>query len=257
MNDEMNDDSVATLIRAAGKRPQPSAELMERVRASVHDEWREVVSRRRRTRWTLAAVAAIALLAIAIGTLVPRNSQPAIIATTAEPRSIEWTGNTLRVGRDSRVVLVSDVVARLERGTLYVSRTSGPRVTIRTPFGDVHDIGTMFALDLSNDRLEVRVDEGIVTLRNASANAGDVLVATRDRIEKSMRLEGLRLDDVLQRIAREKHLTLDWHAPSAARAVRLHGDTLLTIDESLDAATAAASVRTHVEDGRLVVEERR
>jgi ferric-dicitrate binding protein FerR (iron transport regulator) len=245
----MNDDPIETLIRAAGKRAQAPDDAMQRVRAAVEEEWRASLRRRRTMRWTAVAAALIAAISIAL--LMPRSSKPLVIA---EERAVDWSGNVLRVGADSRVVVVSPTVARLERGTVYVSRTQGPQVTIQTPFGDVRDIGTEFEVRLTDDRLEVRVDSGIVAFGNATANAGETLVATRAEVEKLIRLEGLRLEDVLQRVAREKGLTLDWRAPASAKTTTLRGTTPFSPDEALDAATAAGGVRWRVDGKRLVIE---
>lgn len=246
----MNDDPIETLIRAAGKRTQPSADAMQRVRAAVEQEWQASLRRRRTARW-MAIAAAVMLVAISVAVFVPRGSEPLVIA---EPRAVDWNGNTLRVGADTRVVLVSATVARLERGTIYVSRKRGPRVTIETPFGEVRDIGTEFEVRLVSDRLEVRVDEGIVAFGGATAAAGETLIATRARVEKLIRLEGMRLEDVLQRIARDKGLTLAWQASPSARTTILRGSTPFTPDEALDAATAAGGVRWRVDGKRLVIE---
>lgn len=260
MNDEeRNDDPIATLIRAAGKRQQASPVAMARVRAAVESEWRDEVGGRRRTRWMIGAAAA-AMLILAI-VFVPRRSTEVLptIETTAEAKSIDWKGRTLRLESGTRVVLVSDNVARLERGTLHFASRGGSSVTIATPFGDVHDIGTEFEVRLSTDDVRVRVSEGLVELRGTTAAAGEMLTATRTAVAKApanlpIRLEGMRLDAVLARVAREKNLTLDWHAPAATRSIVLHGDEPFSPDEALDAATAAAGVTARLTDGRLVIE---
>lgn len=278
---EQNEDPVATLIRAAGKRPQPSLDAMQRVRAAVEGEWRGEVTRRKRTRWTMAAVAAVAAMIVAVFFLAPRRDTTTIqlvdrtVETKAgETRSLDWNGNTLRLDGDSRVVLSAQrPFAKLERGTLYFSSEPGTKpVRIETPFGDVRDVGTQFEIRLLSDRVHVRVREGRVELRDHVAEAGEVLVATRQTVVTSraagdwswveraappIRLEGMHLDAVLHRIAREKGLTLDWHAPASARAITLRGNTPFTPDEALDVATAAARLTWRVAGDRLVIEEKK
>ena len=243
MNEEQN-DPIATLIRAAGKRPQVDAERLARVRAAVHDEWRDAVGARRRTRWlAVAAAAVLALVAGAIA-LIPRD---------------EVFNATVRVEPGARFTVESPTVATLTHGTIYVDVSSPSGVTIRTPFGDVRDIGTKFEVRVSADDIRVRVDEGSVSLRETIAVAGETLTATHTRVERitpPIRLEGQRLDDVLQRVARAKRLTLDWRASASRRSVILHGDVPFTPDEALDAATVAARVVYRIEGDRLVIEEK-
>ena len=262
MNDERNDDPIATLIRAAGKRQQASPAATARVRAAVESEWRDTVGQRRRTRWTIAlGAAAMVILAIVFIPRRPAQVLP-VIETTAAAKSIDWNGRTLRLEPGTRVVLVSDNVARLERGTLHFTSTGGSGAAIATPFGDVRDVGTEFEVRLTSDDVQVRVSEGLVELRGATAAAGEMLTATRTAVAKAsanlpIRLEGMRLEDVLSRVAREKGLTLDWHAPAPSRAIVLHGSEPFSPDEALDAATAAAGVTARVTDGRLVIEARK
>lgn len=262
MSEERNDDPIATLIRAAGKRPQIDAEQMARVRAVVHDEWRGEIRRGKTRRWTVAAAGVAAMLACVL-LLVPRRGEKVLETHASETHAMSWNGNKLRLDPDTRVVLLTNNTARLERGTIDIA-TPGPgsNVTIETPFGAVRDIGTQFEVRLSSTDVKVRVREGRVELRGAIASAGEVLTATRTQVARGriepelIRLEGMRLDDVLARVAREKELTLHWNAPASYRAVVLRGDVPFTPDEALDAATAAAGVTWRVAGKRLVIEER-
>jgi ferric-dicitrate binding protein FerR (iron transport regulator) len=278
MNEDQNEDRIAMLIRTAGKRPQVDTERMARVRAAVHEEWRGEVSHRHRTRYLLAAAAMVVLI---LGGMLLMRQEPTapspalqVVETpNALPKSIVWNGNTLRLDGRTRVVLLSDTAARLERGTLYFStERAGSKVSIETPYGEVHDLGTQFEVQLLPSNVQVRVREGRVVLRGTSAAAGQMLVGRPDRVElvpaaadwswveraaPPIRLEGMRLEAVLRRVAREKGLTLDWHATSARREIVLHGDVPFTPDEALAAATAAAGVTARVAGDRLVVEEKR
>jgi ferric-dicitrate binding protein FerR (iron transport regulator) len=277
MSEDQNDDRIAALIRTAGKRPRVDAERMARVRAAVHEEWRDDVSRRSRMRYLLAAAAVI--VALLGGTLLMRPTAivpaPAlqVVETPSDAaKSIDWNGNTLRLAGHTRVTLVSGRVARLERGTLYFStERSGSKVKIETPFGAVEDIGTQFEVRLLPAAMQVRVREGEVALRGTTAAAGQMLVATREAVSRRpaaedwswveraappIRLDGMRLDAVLRRVAREKGLTLDWHAAAARREIVLHGDVPFTPDEALAAAGTAARVTARISGDRLVIEER-
>jgi ferric-dicitrate binding protein FerR (iron transport regulator) len=267
-----HDDPIAALIRAAGKRPHPDAAAMARVRAAVEEEWRATVRRRRVTRWSAAAAALAAVLACVLLLLPQRAAAPAgeVVVTAESPRSLDWNGNTLRLDARTRVVLLAPRLARLERGTVYFSSEANtPPVTIATPFGDVHDIGTQFETRLTAADVQVRVREGRVELRGATAGAGELLVATQERVTRGadaaewtwveraappIRLEGMPLDEVVRRVAREKGLTPEWRTPRSTRAIILHGDVPFTLDEALDAATAAAGVSWRVSGRQLVIE---
>ena len=252
-----DNDAVAALIRAAGKRTRPDVDAMARVRAAVEDEWRGTVRRRRVTRWSIAAVAVAATVACVL-LLLPQR--PSVLQTTAAARALDWNGNTLRLDANTRIAFVEENVVRLERGTLYfVSDGAARPVTISTPFGDVHDIGTRFETRLTVDDVQVRVDEGRVELRGEIADAGERLIATRERVTRiapPIRLEGMRLGEVVARAARDKGLAPEWRTPPSTRAIVLHGDVAFTADEALDAATAAAGATWRVSGRRLVIEVR-
>jgi ferric-dicitrate binding protein FerR (iron transport regulator) len=276
MNEQQKDDPIATLVRAAGKRPQVDANRVARVRAAVQDEWQQTVHQRRRTRWTIAAAAVIAATIAFVILLIPRSTTTptgqVVETAPGTVKSVNWSGNTLRLDGNTRIVILSAEVARLERGTLYFSSEhTGPAIVIETPFGSVRDIGTQFEVRLSPEHVDVRVREGRVELRGAIAAAGEMLTATSDRVEKHrapadwawveraappIRLEGMRLDDVVHRVGRERGLAVEWRAPASYRSIVLHGDEPFTPGEALDAATAAAGVTWRVDAQQLVIEAR-
>lgn len=259
MNEE-NDDTIAKLVRAAGRRPRVDDDRTNRVRDAVHAEWQHRVQRRTRKRWALIAAAGVAVAATlaVILFLVPverRPLQPSNMTLVSRvittPGTHRWNGATLRVGPETRVI-VADDVATLEEGTIYYS--SGPgtrRVTIRTPFGDVRDIGTRFEVQVADDGVRVRVDEGLVELRGTTIGAGMQLFADHARIDQQLILEGQTLERVLEAIARAKGLRVRWETSS--RNVTLHGTVPLSLDEALDAATAAAGVTYRIDGDELVV----
>ncbi|HET9299567.1 MAG TPA: hypothetical protein VFO11_06450, partial [Candidatus Polarisedimenticolaceae bacterium] len=55
-------DPIASLLRATGKRPAVSAERSARVREVVRTAWQGEVVRRRRRRWVAAGLAAVATI---------------------------------------------------------------------------------------------------------------------------------------------------------------------------------------------------
>jgi ferric-dicitrate binding protein FerR (iron transport regulator) len=282
MNDDEN-DPIATLVRLAGRRPEVNGERAARVRAAVADEWRAATRRR---RW--ARVAAAAAIAAAIGGVLltrPRTEPPApavapFVETAAvrelttpsdATTSVDWNGGTLRLDRDTHLRIDTARTATLLRGAIYYANdTPGVAVTIHTPFGDVRDVGTRFEARLRGDALRVRVRDGAVIVRDTTARAGTELVAGRTSIaSRTIRtsgeewawienaappivFEGKSLDEVLQRIAVEKGLTLERTGPDRT----LHGNVPLSVGEALDAATAAAGVTYRIEGDRLIVRGR-
>jgi ferric-dicitrate binding protein FerR (iron transport regulator) len=296
---------VAALIRAAGKRPSIDTATMTRVRAAVEDEWRATIRRRRFTR---IGAALVALAAGAGGTVwflphsttpQPLAPAPAIVARVQSVRgaagvtggqelragaelrlasdataSLLWNRATLRLDGGTRLRLDGPNLATLRSGAVYYAdERAGAGATLRTPFGDVRDVGTRFELRLRDDALRVRVRDGAVAVRGTIAKQGSELVATRDAIEQHgisiagddwswieraappLLLEGKTLEAVLAEVAREKGLTLEWN-DAHARTVRLHGDVPLTASEALDAATAAAGVTYRIDGQRLVIGRR-
>jgi ferric-dicitrate binding protein FerR (iron transport regulator) len=303
MNHEEN-DAVAALIRAAGKRPTVDPQSMIRVRAAVEDEWRATIRRRRFTR----AGGALAALAAGVGGVVwllPHSVPPppavplAVVARVESVRgsagitagqelragaelrlasdataSLRWNGATLRLDGRTRLRLDGAKLATLHGGAVYYAdERAGNGVTLRTPFGEVRDIGTRFEVRLRDDALRVRVRDGTVAVRGTVAKAGAEIVATRtaiaqhripvtgdewswiERAAPPLLLEGKTLAEVLRDVAREKGLTLEW-SDAHARDVRLHGDVPLTAGEALEAATAAAGVTYRIDGGRLIIGRR-
>ena len=278
MNDEK--DPVAELIRSAGPRPRVAGDVKARVRAAVAEEWQREVARRRQMRWAGGAIALAAAAGLAaVLVLRPAKTIPPPLPATAtmiqtaaaSTRTIEWGGSSLRLDTGTRIRLESDRIATLESGAIYFSSEDAVgSVEIRTPFGAVRDIGTQFEVRLFEDRVRVRVREGAIELREQVAIAGTEMTATRDSIEQreiaryggewawveraapSMPIEGMTLEEVVQRVAREKGLVVEWQNPSA-KSRRLRGRVPFSPDEALDAATAASGTSHTIADGRLVI----
>jgi ferric-dicitrate binding protein FerR (iron transport regulator) len=211
MNEE--NDAVAALIRAAGKRPSIDAETQARVRAAVENEWRATIRRRRFAR-VGGALVAIAAGASAVVWLLPQQTRtPAVLPVVAyvesvrgdadllagQPlrqgdevqipanatASIRWNEATLRLDGGTRLRFDGRTAARMRSGALYYSDQGADLThTFQTPFGFVGDIGTRFELRLHDDSLRVRVRDGLVSLRDAVAQGGQELIATHATIEQ-------------------------------------------------------------------------
>ena len=244
MND--NEDAVAKLVRLAGARPRPDAELTARVRGAVHEEWQRATRRRRFVRYGIGAAIAATLAAV----LLLRPQTP----TATTPSSINWNGASVRVDSGTLFTIVSATEATLQRGTIYFSSQGRTGFTVKTPFGNVRDIGTKFEIRLSDSDMRVRVDEGAVEVRGTRADAGMELVATRETVTPRIKLEGQTLGAVIEQAARAKGLRVKWETE---RDVVLHGRVMLTPDEAIDAATAASGVEYRVEGNTLIVSRRK
>jgi ferric-dicitrate binding protein FerR (iron transport regulator) len=102
------------------------------------------------------------------------------------------TGTSVRLDRDTRVVVVAERSLVLERGAIYVdadSQKAGP-VAILTTHGEVRDIGTQFQVRVEGAAMRVMVREGEVLINGArsqmTARAGEALfVAGNGLAERS------------------------------------------------------------------------
>ncbi len=215
---EPDEDRLALLIRAAGRRPAVPAEREARVKAAVRASWREGIGRRasgaRGLVW-LAAGAAAAVAAAVAGWAWLRPSIPAAaiarledatggvriegpsggggglgagqtVVTPAGARASLRLGNgpSVRLDAGTRLRLDAAEAVSLESGAVFVNRESSAqsRVEVRTKLGSVREDGTQFEVRLSGGKLRVRVREGRVTLtrdgRTDRALAGEELTAS-------------------------------------------------------------------------------
>lgn len=102
------------------------------------------------------------------------------------------TGSSVRLDRDTRVVVVAERSLVLERGAVYVdadSQKTGP-VAIQTLHGEVRDIGTQFQVRVEGAAIRVMVREGEVLINGArsqmTARTGEALfVAGNGRAERT------------------------------------------------------------------------
>ena len=306
MMDETNgnsDDAIAALVRLAGRRPPVPEDAMRRVREAVHDEWMESIGRRRRTRWIgSAAAVAAAIVTIVVLKMTPSTSQPApqraVVAggqtngaviyandvyevANGSTASLAWGKATLRLDGGTRVRVASASELTLERGAVYVD-SNGSGVLVRTPMGNVRDVGTQFEVRLTPDRMRVRVREGRVDLQHGetthSAIAGTELDAdaqggvTQHSIATSgsdwewvvraappIHLDGRTLSEVVASVTRDEGLKPVWSDQTAqnAASMRLHGDVPLTPEEALDTALVASGLTAHTNGDRLIIKRRK
>jgi hypothetical protein len=142
MTDLNDDKTIERVLRAAGGRAQPSAQMQESVRAAVHAQWRATVAARqgRNRRAWLAAAAGIAVAAIgllAIRAVVDAPSAVVVASVSratgdVKSRGALWSGwkaasadhsvhdgDTVMTGADGRaaLALADGVSLRLDHDT--------------------------------------------------------------------------------------------------------------------------------------------
>jgi len=221
---------------------------------------------------------------IKIGDVIPVGS----VLTTASDSRLALsmpTGPSVRLDSASHLRVVSGSVLDLESGAVYVDSGAGvPAGTllIRTPLGEVRDVGTQFEVRLGTDAsLRLRVREGAATLDGAmghlSVAAGEELKVAHDGavsrrasprhgpgwdwiagVTPLMQVEGRPLREFLQWVARERGWTLsfaDEMTEARASAILLNGSIDgLTLDQALTAVLETSTLTHRVEDGVLKIE---
>lgn len=141
-------DSVARLIRAAGRRELPPAEGYERALNAATDVWQNKVRNRRR-RTVLGLAAGIAMLAVSIGTAIRLLESPGIapepvasvvrVIGSVRARAVDardWTvlgedSGTLTTGTVLRAGTGSLAALQLDRVSLRLA--SGAEVVLESP----------------------------------------------------------------------------------------------------------------------------
>lgn len=199
------DDSLAGLLKACGRRPQPSPEARARVFHTAHGAWRAVVHRRRRRANLLlsAAAAAFAMVAFLVvwRTLPPPHAefpvafidrvlgdvlvrrpggdwhpltpaaglQPGTTLRTAPGGGIGLRlpgGASLRLAENTEASLIAAQLVGLARGAAYVdAQTGADKLEIRTAAGVVRNLGTQFELRYEQSTLRLSVRQGAVLLQ--------------------------------------------------------------------------------------------
>jgi ferric-dicitrate binding protein FerR (iron transport regulator) len=214
----MNDQDLERVLKSAGLREKPPADVEHDVREHLRTEWRSVVAERgrRHRQRTYVALAASVVAAVAVWALAPRIAEPGdMVATVAlatgdmrvtsgwldtwhgvtggqdlrEGQTLE-TGATgrgalalpggisARVDHGSRLVVAAADRLVLERGTLYVD--SGQAPTPAAPLDVVTPTGTVSHI---GTQYEVRLLEAGVQV---SVRDGRVEWRSGDgRIERS------------------------------------------------------------------------
>jgi hypothetical protein len=196
-------------------------------------------------------------------------------------------GPSLRLDTGTRIRLVSATEVRLDHGAVYLdsspaSNAGDRQVSVRTPLGVVTDVGTQFEVRLlgEGEALRVRVREGEVRIAageaSLSAAAGaEVSLRAGGSVERRhaapygpdwswvleaappLEIEGLSLQQLLARVARETGWTIEYEDEAlavSAGSVLVHGPAGgLAPDQALEVVLPGAGLRHRVVDGRLVI----
>ncbi|MCC7258258.1 MAG: FecR domain-containing protein [Gammaproteobacteria bacterium] len=203
-------DLVATLIRAAGRRPEPPAAAYARTLAVATAALERRFAARRRRRWALALAAGV-LLAAGVGLVLRSGPPPPGMVARVERvlGTVEWVqapggqwrslasreptlregarvrttsggraglqlagGASLRLAPGSEIELGSPQRLTLVHGRVYVDAGSGADpVAVVTTAGVARDVGTQFEVLFAGSSYRLRVREGLVVLQRGSAEA--------------------------------------------------------------------------------------
>jgi len=195
---QMPDNDIAQLLSIAGKRDEPPAQVQARVRAAVMASFEELPHpETRRLRRFIPITAAAAALALAIVLLErPAQQIPSageILFSSGETQVQNTAGTATRVrhltagsslhtGQDGRLLVAlgsqtqlradaqtsvtveSATEIRLHQGRIYIDSAAGEKLSVRTRYGTVEDIGTQFEVIARDDTLAVAVREGSVNV---------------------------------------------------------------------------------------------
>lgn len=270
--------TLERLFAHATPRPMPPAADTEEIRRAIYAEWDAMTGRRQRWRRTgalaasLAAIAGVAWLTVRVAPLPP----PALVASVERVEGVVGmqagdelragaaiftgggrlalrleSGESLRLGPQTRVELVSADSAELTAGLVYFDSEGAPSAapfTITTALGVVRDVGTQFFVRADAAQLEVGVRAGRVSVSNddgeADAGVGDRLAVVagaadirRDSIATfggewawveslapPFDIDGRRLSEFLDWFERQTGRTVAFADPGAERIAR---DTIL------------------------------
>lgn len=194
------------------------------------------------------------------------------------------SGHSIRLDVGTRVRFGAAGELTLDRGALYVD--SGPAggdergVIVRTPLGQVTEMGTQFEVRLAGDGVRVRVREGAVVVARSdetfdAAAGGELTVLGNGAVERgtvalhgpewawiqevapSFDLEGETLEEFLEWVARETGRGVrfpdDATAKSAGEIV-LHGTIEeLTPEQALAAVLPTCGLSHRYDGGDLLI----
>jgi len=316
---EISDEKIAGLLRLTGPRPAVPADRSSRVKAAVRAHWRDEVAgrSRRKTLWTAAALAAAVTVAIALGLARwwrPGGPPPAAIAARVEVGSATArtgeavrsgselktsgadrlairlaAGHSVRLDVDTRVQVLSPRAVALYEGAVYVDSggpdplhaPGGGSIEIRTPAGEVHEMGTQFEVRIIDAAVRVRVREGTVSMdlptgglevqagrelevdAAGRAHRGDVPTSGAHwewigAVAPMMEIEGRTLREFLDWFGRERGVEIRFagaEPAASASNIRLNGSIDgMTLDQALESVLLTCRMGHRIDGNAILVE---
>lgn len=141
-DDRRGDDAdLAALLRSAGPRPTPAADITAEVRAAVAAEWRATVAarqpKRRFTQPWLALAASVAVVAVAVGIALPRwkaagGPVVTVARVTGDAEIRHSTDGTWQPLTATSPVAASDEIRTSGSGRVALRRADGLEVRLDT-----------------------------------------------------------------------------------------------------------------------------
>jgi ferric-dicitrate binding protein FerR (iron transport regulator) len=213
-----------------------------------------------------------------------------VVTTLSDSRlTALWSGGIrLRFDQQTEFEAISTNELQLSAGRVYVDTseaTAGTSLVIITPEGAVRHIGTRYQVRVDRALTEVWVREGQVVLeparhdtvsrvasgqRLAAQGDGSVTVtlaptwgevwAWVDAATPPFRIEGRSVAELLDWMARESGRSLVFASPEAqseAKAVRLHGDLQLGVEDAVPVINETTDFRARIDGERIEVSIRK
>lgn len=296
-----DDELIGEAIRRAGPPPEIPELVRTRIQRDVQAHWQ--ASRRRRVAVPLALAVSLSLAVVLIWQLMAPSPVIATVASQsgaasadgvalhpgaelADPALIETgdglvltlEGSELRFDGGSRIAWTGTRELGLEQGAVFLDVSSGSW-TVRTPHGEVRDVGTRFQVrsDADGDWVAVRSGTVLVTGeqgaelelpagRAASYDgrgvgpseqlpAWDASWGWVADLAEPFALDGSTLSDYLRYVSRECGYELrisDAATRLALRDVELRGDALDGDPcAQLDLVLSATRIAHRLDDGEL------
>ncbi len=220
------------LLREAGHRPEPDAQMLERLRAATHAAWQAQLAERRRQRQRWFAIAA-SLLLVAVGGLLmirQQDSVPAMVVASMDGRLLRageevtapaaglvllrmpQTGTSLRLAPGTRLRWRTAEAVELLAGRIYVDTGhESDALPLRIEAGPVSimHVGTQFVAERLADGVQVLVRDGVVRM----SRGNDIVQLSRGETAKASFASGTAIERTVSASSGEAWSWADALAP--------------------------------------------
>jgi ferric-dicitrate binding protein FerR (iron transport regulator) len=219
------DDPVGALLKVAGRRQTAPGEVVDRVFASTHQEWRRMVRRRRRNAWgvgVLGSLAACLALVLGVGSLIDERppAGPSSRPAAAQVATVEVVvGDTARLRRADGAV-AAEPVAEADTVLAGSTITTGAGgVALRLADGGSLRLGSATEVRFLG-RNDVRLAAGVLYLDGGTGGASRLGVHTEVGIvrERGTQFEVRILDREVRVRVREGAVVVEREEPVVASA---------------------------------------